>query len=191
MSISYRRVRGFAAVFALACIAMEAVPARALPGQSIAVFKTWAAGKKLLAGLTPGRDELSARPSFTLLTSDHGIAWRFDARTDGTAIVHESLAVGDVGKAPGTAQIRHDGSGYGFAFLQSLYGRAVAADYKEAHLVATVVDPTNRLATRFFRGARYGYETTNGTLVLATQTALQRDIALARRCAKSPSSCSE
>jgi hypothetical protein len=185
-----RRLRGAGAGLAFALLWGYAGPATALPGQTIPAFKAWAAGQKLLAGLAPHKDELSGRPAFELQTTDRGISWRFSATSDGTTIRRESLAVGQVGKAPGTEPIRHDGHGYGFTFFATLYGRGVAADFQAAPLVASVKDPTNGRVTRYYRGHRYGYAETGG-LVLETLAAFKSDLAQAQRCAKAPQSCSE
>jgi hypothetical protein len=175
---------------ALALIFTATGPASALPGQSIPAFKAWAAQRKLLAGLVTQRDELSGMPAFLVATSDHGISWRFIATSDGKTIRRESLAVGQVGKAPGTEPVRHDGKGYGFTFFSSLYGSSVAADYRAAKLVADVKDPTNGRVTHYYRGSRYGYAE-SGSLVVETQAMFRADLALAQRCAKSPNDCSE
>jgi hypothetical protein len=167
-----------------------ALPARALPGQSLAAFKTWAAGNKLLAGLTLGKDELSGLPAFRLSTASHGIAWRFDVRTDGRNVLAEVLAVGQVGKEPGTEPIRHDGRGYGFRFFSSLFGPAVAADFRASRAVASVKDPTNANVTTYYRGVRYGYVSA-GTVALETPSAFASDVALAKRCSKTPQDCTE
>lgn len=161
------------------------------PGQSIGDFKAWAAQRKALAGIARTRDELSGQPSFSVRTSDHGITWRFAAQTDGKSVVREYLAVSAVGKDPGTAPIAHDGSGYGFTFFSALYGPDVAADFKGAKLVATIVDPTNRTTSRYYRGGFFGYTVARGTLTIADHAVFARDVALAQRCAKSPQSCSE
>ena len=198
LDIIHRAARSACVVGAArgACVAVAFVvaaqsAAAALPGQSIAAFKAWAAQKKVLAGIVSVRDELSGQPSFNVLTGDHGITWRFAAQIDGKSVVREYLAVSAVGKEPGTAPIAHDGAGYGFTFFSALYGPAVAADFKAAKLVATVVDPTNRTASRYYRGARFGFTITRGTLAVATHAVFARDVALAQRCAKSPHSCSE
>jgi hypothetical protein len=178
------------AALALAGVCGLAAPASALPGQSILAFKAWAAHRKLLAGLVPQRDELSGKTAFALSASDHGISWRFFATSDGTTIRRELLSVSGLGKAPGTEPIRQDGQGYGFTFLSSLYGKDVAADYRAARLVAAVKDPTNGRVTHYYRGRRYGYAET-GPLALETFATFDADLALARRCAKTPQDCSE
>jgi hypothetical protein len=165
-------------------------PAAALPGQSLSAFTSWAANKTVLAGISRYTGELSGRPAFRLLTADHGIAWQFIALSTGSTIRSEYLGVSQVGKAPGSQPIRHDGRGYGFAFFASLYGRDVAGDYRAARLVATIKDPTNGQVTRYYRGRRYGYAEANG-LSLKTFAAFATDLALARRCAKSPQDCNE
>jgi hypothetical protein len=180
----------------IACIALALVvaapsAAAAFPGLSLSDFKDWAAQKKVLAGMVRVRDELSGQPSFRLLTSDHGIAWRFTAQSDGKQIVREYLAVSAVGKEPGTAPIAHDGAGYGFTFFKALYGSGTASDFKAARLVATVLDRSDNTSSRYYRGALFGYTATRGTLTIATLPVFARDVALAQRCAKAPDSCSE
>jgi hypothetical protein len=172
--------------FALACVA----PAAAIPGQTLAQFGAWAKTQTLLAGIERRRDELSGFPAFSLDTSDHGIAWRFYAASDGTTIRREMLAIGNPGKPPGSAAILHDGSGYGYQFFASLYGPAVAHDFLSAKQVASIVDPTNKTISRFFLGKRFGFST-GGGIVVETHAAFKIDLAQAKKCAKAPQDCSE
>lgn len=184
-----RRVSsGFAAAVILvaACVS----PAMAIPGQTLAQFGAWAKTRPLLAGLERHRDELSGSPAFSVDTSDHGIAWRFYATSDGTSIRREMLAVGNPGKPPGSAAILHDGSGYGYAFFASLYGPVVARDFLGARQVAAIVDPVSKAVSRFYRGARFGYST-SGSVVVETHAAFDIDLAQAKKCARSPQDCSE
>ena len=165
--------------------------ASALPGQTLAAFAVWSAHQPLLRGLKRSTDEMSGWPSFSLLTADHGIAWRMDAHTDNRSIVSEGLGVSTAGGAPGTEPIRHDGAGYGFVFFRSLYGPAIANDYRDAPSVASFKDPSNGSVTTFYRGKRYGYSSANGFLTLETQLAFDRDLALMRRCTAKPQTCIE
>jgi hypothetical protein len=169
-----------------ACVA----PASALPGQTLQQFNAWASTRKLLAGIAPRRDEMSGDPAFALETSDHGIAWTFYATTDGSHVRRESLSVGNPGKAPGSAAIHHDGSGYGYTFFASLYEQVVAHDFLAAKRVASIRDRTNGTVTEYYRGRRYGYST-NGGIVVETLPAFGVDLAQAQLCAKSPDQCSE
>jgi hypothetical protein len=169
-----------------ACVA----PASALPGQTLQQFHAWASSRKLLAGVAQRKDEMSGDPAFGLETSDHGISWTFYATTDGSRIRRESLSVGNPGKAPGSAAIHHDGSGYGYTFFASLYGQAVAHDFRTAKRVASIRDRSNGTVTEFYRGQRYGYST-NGGVIVETLSAFATDLAQAQRCAKSPEECSE
>lgn len=129
----------------IACVA----PASALPGQTLQQFHAWASSRKLLAGIAQRRDEMSGDPAFGLETSDRGIAWTFYATTDGSHVRRESLSLGNPGKPPGSAAIRHDGSGYGFTFFTSLYGQAVAHDFLVATRVASIRDRSNGTVTEF------------------------------------------
>jgi hypothetical protein len=184
-----RIVKALAAVLGLSVLERP-VTALALPGQSIAAFKSWASGKKLLAGIRSQPDEMSGDPAFVLTTADRGIAWRFYATTDGKAIERETIAVSTVGGEPGSAPIRHDGKGYGFTFFASLYGASVAADFRAAHSVGSVKDPTNGQATQYYVGNRYGY-TVAKSVTVETLFAVKSDMALAQRCAKAPQNCTE
>ncbi|MEO7202544.1 MAG: hypothetical protein ABI431_06915 [Candidatus Tumulicola sp.] len=169
-----------------ACVA----PANALPGQTLQQFHAWASTRKLLAGIAQRRDEMSGDPAFALETSDRGIAWTFYATTDGTHIRRESLSVGNPGKPPGSAAIRHDGNGYGYTFFATLYGQAVAHDFLAAKRVASIRDRSDGTVTEFYRGKRYGYSTSGG-IVVETISAFGVDLAQAQLCAKSPEQCSE
>jgi hypothetical protein len=169
-----------------ACVA----PASALPGQTLQQFHAWASSRKLLAGIAQRKDEMSGDPAFGLETSDHGISWTFYATTDGSRIRRESLSVGNPGKAPGSAAIHHDGTGYGYTFFASLYGQAVAHDFRTAKRVALIRDRSSGTVTEFYRGQRYGYST-NGGVIVETLSAFATDLAQALRCAKSPEECSE
>jgi hypothetical protein len=174
----------------LALVTFCAVPAAAIPSQSLSQFDAWAKTRPLLAGIARRRDELSGFPAFSVDTSDHGIAWRFDATSDGVTIRREMLAVGSVGKPPGSAAILHDGSGYGYVFFASLYGPAVAHDFLAAKQTAAIVDPANKTVSRFFLGKRFGYSTSGG-IVVETHAAFQIDLAQAKKCARAPQDCSE
>jgi hypothetical protein len=175
-----------ALALALACIA----PAAAIPGQTLAQFSAWAKTRTLLAGIERHRDELSGFPAFSVDTSDHGIAWRFYATSDGSTIRREMLAVGNPGKPTGSAAILHDGTGYGYQFFASLYGPAVAHDFLSAKQVAAIVDPSNKTVSRFFLGKRFGYST-SGSIVVESHAAFDIDLAQAKKCAKAPQNCSE
>jgi len=165
-------------------------PAAAVPGQTLSQFVAWAKTRPLLAGIDRRRNELSGFPAFSVDTSDHGISWRFYATSDGATIRRETLAVGDPGKAPGSAAILHEGSGYGYAFFASLYGPMVAHDFLGAKQIAAIVDPTNKTVTRFYTGKRFGYST-SGSIVVETHAAFDIDMAQAQKCARSPQDCSE
>jgi hypothetical protein len=181
-------LRSVAALGALCSIAL-ASPASAIPGQSIATFKSWAAHERVLSGIKPVKDELSGWPAFQLLSGDHGITWRFYALSDGSTMRRESLSVSAVGKEPGTASIRHDGNGYGFVFFSALYGSDVANDFRHAALSATFKG-ANGATTRYYLGRRFGYVEAAG-LVLETPAAFKIELAQAQRCAKKPNECSE
>ena len=165
--------------------------ASALPGQSIDGFKTWSAHQKLLRGIEQKTDEMSGWPRFELLTADHGISWNVTVQTDNINIRSEALGVSTAGGAPGSEPIRKDGSGYGFGFFRSLYGPAIAADYKAAKQVAFFKDPTNGTTATYYRGKLYGYDVTNGYLTLETMRAMTQDIAQMKRCAATPANCDE
>jgi hypothetical protein len=164
--------------------------AQALPGQTFHEFRAWASQKVLLAGIAQHPDEMTGEPAFSVDTSDHGIAWIFYASTDGTHVRRESLAVGNPGKAVGSATIRHDGTGYGFAFFASLYGQAIAHDFRASKQVAEIRDPADGVVMRYYLGSRYGY-IARGGIVVETPKAFQVDLTQARRCARSPQDCSE
>jgi hypothetical protein len=171
--------------------AFAPLSASALPGQSIEQFNAWSAQRPLLRGLQRTTDEMSGWPSFTLLTADHGIAWRFSAHTDRRSIVSEMLAVSTTGGDPGSEPIRQRGNGYGMTFLRSLYGAAVAGDYRGAARVASFSDATTKAVTVYYRGLRYGYVTSGGSLSLETFAAFNADLAQMRRCSAHPERCSE
>ncbi len=173
--------------------ALNALPIHvsALPGQSIAQFNVWSAQRPLLRGLQRTTDEMSGWPSFTLITADHGIAWRFIAHTNRRSVVSESLAVSAVGGEPGTEPIRQDGSGYGFTFLTSFYSAAVADDYRGAGRVATFTDSATKAVTVYSRGRRYGYVSAGGSLSIETFAEFSADLAQMRICTAHPERCSE
>jgi hypothetical protein len=178
------------AVVALATAALAAVPAspaRAVPAQSVAAFTAWSQSKPVLRGLKKSIDEMSARPAYNLTMSDHGIAWTFDAIVSAGTIAREALTVGSDGTATGDA-IRHDGSGYGYTFWKSLYGSAVAADFRSSHAVFATRDSVNHTATTYYRGARFGYVSAGG-LTIETPTEFAEDLAQARTCAAHPDRC--
>jgi hypothetical protein len=162
----------------------------AVPGQTIPEFKTWAKARPLLITIAPRRDEMSGFPAFAVDTSDHGVDWTFYATTDGTRLVRERLAVGAPGATNGASPIQHDGHGYGFTFFSAVYGNAVAQDFLSAKPIASIVDPTNKVVTRYYRGKRYGYATSS-LIVVETHTAFDIDLTQARKCAKTPQNCSE
>jgi hypothetical protein len=178
------------AALTLALALCCAAPASAIPGQTLSQFQAWAKTRTLLAGIERKRDELSGFPAFSVDTSDHGIAWRFYATSDGGTIRREMLAVGNPGKPPGSAAVSHDGNGYGYAFFASLYGPEIARDFEAAKQVASIVDPTNKTVGRFFVGKRFGY-ITNGSVVVEMHAAFQIDLAQAKKCARTPRNCSE
>jgi hypothetical protein len=189
MRINVRRVlSGIAAAIVLAAFCGR--PAAAIPGQTLPQFGAWAKTRPLLAGIERRSDELSGFPAFSVDTSDHGIAWRFYATSDGLAIRREMLAVGNPGKPPGSATILHNGSGYGYAFFASLYGLAVARDFLDAKQVDAIVDPATKTVLGFYRGKRFGYST-GGSIVVETHAAFDTDLAQAKKCARSPQDCSE
>ncbi|HEY3676299.1 MAG TPA: hypothetical protein VGK84_09930 [Candidatus Tumulicola sp.] len=182
-----------AAVFFGSCAALLACcvrPATAIPGQPLSQFAAWAKTRPLLAGMDRRRDELSGFPAFLVDTSDHGIAWRFYATSDGTTIRQETLAVGNPGKSVGSAAILHDGSGYGYAFFASLYGPIVAHDFLDAKQIAVIADPADKSVSRFYLGRHFGYSTSGG-IVVETRAAFDIDLAQAKKCSRSPKDCSE
>jgi hypothetical protein len=187
------RIASFLRAVVAVALAIAAATAKspALPGQSIVQFKTWAGAKKLLAGIVPVKDELSGATAFRVQTTDHGITWRFYASGNGTTIERESVSVSQIGKEPGSDPIRHDGEGYGFQFFKALYGSDIAADFRSAHSIAAVKDLANGQITQYFAGRHFGYALTGGSVTVETLAALQKDRALAKRCAASPQSCSE
>ncbi|MBV9439227.1 MAG: hypothetical protein JOZ24_04465 [Candidatus Eremiobacteraeota bacterium] len=184
------RRRSIMAVVCVITLLAATRPSLALPGQTLQQFRTWSAGRKLLAGIAPKNDELSGKRAFALMTADHGIAWRFYASSNGATIQRELLSVSQPGKEPGTEPIRHSGEGYGFQFFTAVYGNGIAADFHSARIVGSVKDPTNGQVTRYYVGARYGYAETRSVTV-ETLSQLKQDMALAKRCAASPQSCSE
>jgi hypothetical protein len=173
--------------------ALVPAAARALPGQTVVQFTTWAAQRPLLRGIQRGTDEMSGWPSFSLLTADHGVAWSVTVHADGTAIRAESLGVSDAGGAPGSEPVRHDGAGYGFTFFRSLYGNGnvIANDFRTAHLAASFTDPASKGTTQFYRGALYGYQTSSGYVTVETLRAFAQDLAEMRRCTARPGDCTE
>jgi hypothetical protein len=179
-----------AVLVALLVVATFPRPTLAIPNQTIPEFKAWAKTRPLLATIAPRRDEMSGFPAFAVDTADHGVDWTFYATTDGKHIVRERLAVGEPGSTNGASAIRHDGQGYGLTFFRAVYGNAIAQDYLAAKLVASVTDPTDKVTTRFYRGKRFGYAAST-MIVVETYSAFDIDLALARKCSKSPQDCSE
>jgi hypothetical protein len=182
-----------AIVPALLVPALAGIPlcAAALPGQTLGAFATWRAHQPLLRGMTRSTDELSGRPAFNLLTADHGIAWSVAVATDGTAIASETLGVSTAGGEPGSEPVRQSGSGYGFTFFRSLYGAAIADDFRSAKRSAQFTDPANKTVTTYLRGRRYGYTISGGYITLSTFAAYDAAVALMRRCTARPESCGE
>jgi hypothetical protein len=182
------RIRTRAAALAMAVAAASATTAAdALPGQSIAGFKQWSAGKPTLRGLAPTKDEMSGRPAFELTMSDHGVAWYFHASTNGSVVLIETLSVGTNGTTTNEA-IRHDGRGYGFTFWKALYGAEVAADFLAATPVFSIPAAAGQTATTYYRGKRYGYITAGG-LTVETPAHLAADVAEEKTCAAHPRAC--
>lgn len=167
------------------------VNAAALPGQTLAQFLTWSNGVHLLHGVARYTDELSGQPAFKLDTADHGIDWHFVAYSLQGRIYEESLRVGQ--DAGGALPVRHNGSGYGFTFFRSLYGPAVASDFRSSHLLGTVTDATSRPPTpeAFYRGSRFGYEVIGDGILVVDLARLVPDLRQARTCAAHPERCSE
>lgn len=165
-------------------------PARAVPGQTLKGFKTWAAAHRQLTGLISFGDDFTGEPSFRVAASDHGVSWEFVATSDGTTIVREFLSVGEAGKPAGTTPIRRDGKGYGSAFFAALYGNDMTRDFQTASLVASVKNAASGDVTRFYRGRHLGYETARGVTV-ETLPELYRRLSVAQHCARSPQTCGD
>jgi hypothetical protein len=186
--------RATVAFSGLVCaIAVASIPlaATAVPGQTLAQFTAWKAQQPLLRGMTRTTDEMSGRPDFSLLTADHGIAWSMNVKTDGATVTSETLAVSTPGGEPGSEPIHPSGAGYGFSFFRSLYGAALADDLRNAKPAASFIDPTNKSTTTFVRGQRFGYTIASGYITVSTFAAFDAAVALMRRCAARPESCSE
>jgi hypothetical protein len=181
-------------VGAMLLLGSVALPARALPGQTTAQFLGWAKSiPNLGATLQKETDELSGWPAYHVLKGDHGVTWDFRALTDGKGTIREERFMmasgpGEVGSEP----INQDGSGYGFTFFAATMGKAVADDFRHAKLVAPFSNSKDPKATRFYRGARYGWEDDGGRMVhLFTFRWFATQIATVERCAKNPNGCSE
>jgi hypothetical protein len=182
------RVRTYAAAVAMAVAAASAATtADALPGQSIAGFERWSAGKATLRGIARAKDEMSGLPAFDLRMSDHGIAWIFHASSDGRFVRSETLSIGSNGTAT-NEEIRHDGRGYGFTFWKALYGADVAADFRAAAPVFSSRPAAGQTPTTYYRGKRYGYVAA-GTLTVETLAVFAADVAQAKKCAARASDC--
>jgi hypothetical protein len=182
------------AFVSVAAALVVAAPASALPGQTIAAFKSWTQSKSLVRNVEKKTAEMSGLPYFNVTNADHGIAWEFTANTDGKIVTDESLGVSEAGGDVGSAPIHHDGTGYGFTFFKSLYGAATAADFKSSKLVAKIIDKTDaKNVTYFWRGKTYGYSTaTNGKyLSVYSLSSFAKTLALAQRCNAHPNDCSE
>jgi hypothetical protein len=174
----------------LAAIAAYAtIPERAsaVPGQTIPQFTAWAAQRPALRFISRTRDVMSGLPAFHVVTTKIS----YFARTDGRRILLENVGVGAGRGEPGTALIRRDGTGEGFAFLRDLYGPAIANDYRTARRVASATYAQNGSTTTFYRGTMYGYSVSGGFVSLETFAELQRDIVRTRRCFANPHDCHE
>jgi hypothetical protein len=179
--------RRFLGAAIAAAVTYTAFPARAsaLPGQTIAQFTAWAAQRPQLRQMQRISDVLSGFPAFRLVT----LSLSFVVRTDGRRVVFENLGVGEGHDEPGTQLIRRDGTGYGYAYLRSLYGPVVAGDYRTARRVAAFTFPPHDATIAFYRGKLYGYSVSGAFVTLETFAALALDIEQNRRCLATLDNC--
>jgi hypothetical protein len=179
--------RRFLVAAIAAAVIYTAIPARAfaLPGQTIAQFTAWAAQRPALQHLQRSRNIVTGLPEFGLVTT----SLSYLVHTDGRRIELENIGVGAGRGEPGTALFRRDGTGSGFAFFRSLYGPAVARDYRTARRVATLTAAQSGATKTFYRGKLYGYAVSGGFLTLETFASFERDLAQSRRCFAGTEGC--
>ena len=165
-------------LFAAAIAALPAV-ALALPGQSVADFKTWAHANAGLGPLKQQIAEMSGQPFYTAHVKGGPKDATFTANLSAGKILDETIGVdltvaNDMSKDPKLVA----------TLLKAVYGPAVAADARGAALVGRWTLLNDDRATALYRGKRYGYEVAHAFVKVIPAAAVSDEAKYLARCAK-------
>lgn len=169
------------AALAALLFAAVALPAAALPGQTLAQFNTWAKGNSALHGFKVQMSQDTALNQGLATFAAGSIQGDFTADFDQkNVVVHEMLSFHDersnydILKHPDDAQ----------AMVKTVYGSAVAADLATAAKVGSWTLFMAHSPTTLYRGKLYGYELGVGAILLFPLSAVNAEAKRLPACVK-------